>query len=115
MRYGVDMDTESTMVSCTVVDVQAVNKGRLIALATVDVEIDGVVIRIDGIQIVRMPPTAKRSEMTGVDLPRYRAADGAWKQAIQLPDEVRIPIGDAVLDRCCEEGITKRLHRPALA
>ena len=100
-----------TTVRCTVVDVKPVNKGRLLALAKVEIDIDGIMVMVDGVQIVRIPANGHRQEMTGVDVPRYRAPDGTWKQAITLPDELDGPLGDAVLDRCCELGITRRKYK----
>lgn len=47
-------------------------------------------------------------EFSGVALPYYRARDGSWQPAIDLPPELCEPIGTAVLDRCCELGITRQ-------
>lgn len=98
-------------INCTVIDVRPVNKGRLIALATVEINIDGIVMTIDGVQVVRLPATANKQEMTGVDVPHYRGADGTWRRAVMLPDELDGPLGDAVLERCCELGITRRRYK----
>jgi hypothetical protein len=43
-----------------------------------------------------------------VALPTYRAADGTWLPAIQLPPDLRKPIADAVLAHLVDEGIAKQ-------
>lgn len=96
--------TNSVPVTVTVLDMQPVNRGRLLALATVEVEIEGVAFVINGVQLTRI---TSPTEGTAVDLPRYRDAAGEWRQAITLPDELRGPIGDAVLEKSLELGITK--------
>ena len=61
--------SDTALVQCGVLDVHPVNKGRLLALASVEIDIEGV-------QVVRVPANRERPEMTGVDLPRYRGGDG---------------------------------------
>jgi stage V sporulation protein G len=100
--------TDSVPVTVTILDMQPVHRGRLLALATVEVEIEGVVFVINGVQLTRI---TNPKEGAAVDLPRYRDAAGEWRQAITLPDELRGPIGDAVREKSLELGITK----PALA
>jgi stage V sporulation protein G len=41
-------------------------------------------------------------------LPQYRGPNGQWQTAIALPEEIREPIGDAVLDELIEHGLAKR-------
>ncbi|TAN59632.1 MAG: hypothetical protein EPN20_14770, partial [Magnetospirillum sp.] len=74
--------TDSVPVTVTVLDMQPVHRGRLLALATVEVEIEGVVFVINGVQLTRI---TNPKEGTAVDLPRYRDAAGEWRQAITLP------------------------------
>jgi hypothetical protein len=62
---------------------------------------------LHGLQVLRLRHPETGEEATGVDLPRYRAPDGAWQRALELPDELQRPIGDAILERCCELGITR--------
>lgn len=103
------MMADTALVRCTVLEVQPVNAGRILALASVEVEIDGVVFVVEGVQVVRVPATRDQPERTGVDLPRYRNRQGAWRPTLKMPEEVRQPLGDAILERCCEMGITRRL------
>lgn len=101
---------ENALVTVTVVDVQAIRKGQILALASVEIELDGVAFTISGLQVVRTREAISGREATGVALPRYRAPDGRWRPAVDLPDELREPVTAAVLERCCDMGITRRLH-----
>ena len=84
-------------------------RGRLIALASAELFVDGVAFVIHGIQVIETKDSVTGRAATGVDLPRYRDPSGAWRPAIDLPKELRKPLGDAVLDRCCQMGITRRV------
>lgn len=77
------------------------NHGDLLALADVEVTFDGVSVVVHGVQL---RADGKRTE---VRLPQYRAPDGAWKAAISLPDEVRGPMGDAVIAAGLELGLLR--------
>lgn len=108
-----DTSSETALVTVTVLDVQAVQKGQIIALAAVEIELDGVAFVVNGLQVIRTREPASDREATGVALPRYRAPDGSWKPAIDLPVELREPITTAILEQCCDKGITRRLHSAA--
>ena len=43
---------------------------------------------------------------------RFKDADGIWRPAIRLPDEVRGPLANAVLTFLMEEGLAKRRLEP---
>ena len=77
----------------SVLDIQPINGGKLFALATVEIDIDGIIIVVRGIQALRIEPTRTR-----IELPKFRDAGGRWRSALSLPDEVKGPIGDAILD-----------------
>ena len=97
----------TTPVSITVLSVTPVRAGKLFALASVEIDIDGVLIEIRGIRVVHVPPAATR-----IELPNFRDARGRSQAAIILPEEVRRPIGDAVLGQLVERGLA--VKRPAL-
>jgi stage V sporulation protein G len=78
------------------------NAGKLLALAEVELVIDGVSLLIHGVQV------RADGEKTEVSLPRYRAPDGTWKTSITLPAEVRDPMGDVVMEAGIEAGILKK-------
>ena len=97
----------TTPVSITVLSVTPMRAGKLFAIASVEINIDGVLIEIHGIRAVHVPPAATR-----IELPVFRDANGSSRAAIILPEEVRGPIGDAVLSQLVECGLA--VKRPAL-
>jgi stage V sporulation protein G len=114
-----DDDSPTTSVSITVLSATPIRAGKLFALAAVAIDIDGVLLEIHGIRAVHIPPAATR-----VELPTFRDAAGRSQTAIILPEEVRGPIGDAVLSRLVELGLAvwrsaftspKLLDAPAIA
>ena len=105
---------DTAVVAATVIDIRPITgKGRILALASVELLLDGVAFVIHGVQVVRTKHPVTGQEATGVDLPRYRAADGSWQQAITLPEALRRPLGEAVLEECCRRGITRALTAAA--
>ena len=93
----------SSTVSITVLSVEPVKFGRIFALASVEVDIDGVPIVIHGVRAIRVHPIG-----TWIDLPRFRDENGAWRNAITLSDEISGPIGRAVPDEFVERGLAVR-------
>jgi hypothetical protein len=98
-----DDSAESGSVAITVLSVTPIRASKLFALASVEINVDGVVIEIHGTRATRTPTGATR-----VELPTFRDARGQPRAAIVLPEEVYRPIGDAVLDVLIERGIAKR-------
>jgi stage V sporulation protein G len=94
---------ETSTVRITVLEVTPVQAGKLFALASVEIDIDGLRIEVHGVRAERAKPHGTR-----IELPMYRNAAGSWRPAIILPDEVRGPIGDAVLDALIDQGIAKQ-------
>jgi hypothetical protein len=90
-------------VTMTVLSVTPMTAGKLFALASVAIDIDGILIEIHGIRAIRTFTGATR-----VELPTFRDAKGQPRAAIVLPEEVYRPIGDAVLEVLIERGIAKR-------
>lgn len=84
-------------------------KSKLLALASAEITVDGVAFTLHGIQVLRTKDLATGAEATGVDVPRYRTPDGTWRQAVELPPELHKPLAHAILDECCELGITRRV------
>ena len=76
-------------------------RGNLLALADVEVLLDGVSIILHGVQVCA---TDQRTEVL---LPKYRGADGTWMTAITLPDEVKGPMGEAVIAVGVEAGVLR--------
>lgn len=86
----------------TVLSITQINSGQLLALADVELVIDGIDLVICGVQV---RGTAQHSE---IRLPTYRAPDGSWKSAILLHDEIKAAMGAAVEEAALEAGILKR-------
>ena len=101
--------SSTTPVSITVLSVIPMRAGKLFALASVEIDIDGVPIEIHGIGAARC---MCRRPRPGFELATFRDAAGRSGAAIILPEEVRGPIGDAVLDQFVEIGLA--VKRPAL-
>jgi stage V sporulation protein G len=98
---------ESCLVSITVLSVTPVRAGKLFALASVAIDIDGLQFEVHGIRALRVEPGGTR-----IELPKFRDATGVLRPAITLPDDIRGPLGDAVLVALIERGIAK--HRFAV-
>jgi stage V sporulation protein G len=90
---------ETSTATISVLQVTPIHAGRVLALADVELMLDGVSLIIHGVQV---RADASKTEIT---LPNYRAPDGSWKTAVTLPDEIRGPMGDAVIAAAMEIGI----------
>ena len=93
----------SGIASITVLTVSPVKFGRIFALASVEIDLDGVLLVIHGVRAIRAQPTGTR-----VDLPVYRDENGVWQRAITLPEEISGAIGKAILDELVERGLAFR-------
>src|ERR1700730_2631203 len=89
-------DSETSAVSITGLSVKPMRSGRLFALASVELDFDGVRVEIHGIRALRVDPVGTR-----IELPKFRDANGLLRAAVVLPEEVRAPMGDIVLDTPC--------------
>lgn len=95
--------SSTTTVQITVLNLAPMRgRGNLLALADVEVLLDGVSIILHGVQVCA---TDQRTE---VRLPKYRAPDGNWVAAITLPDEVKGPMGDVVIVAGIEAGVLRQ-------
>src|SRR5947207_15932362 len=83
--------SETGAVSITVLSVKPMRSGKLFALASVELDIDGVRIEIHGIRALRVDPVGTR-----IELPKFRDASGLLRSAVVLPEEVRAPMADTV-------------------
>jgi stage V sporulation protein G len=99
----VDIEADTMLVTFRVSNARPAQARQLFALVDVEVLIGGVTFDIIGIQARREP-----GDRTSVRLPTFKDADGIWRPAIRLPDEVRGPLADAVLAFLMEEGLAKR-------
>jgi stage V sporulation protein G len=104
---GQDQTPASRLVSIRVLSVTPARAGKLFAFASVEIDIDGIQIQVHGIRALHVPPASTR-----IELPMFRDAAGISSSAITLPEEVRGPIGDAVLEALVEHGLAKRSVLP---
>jgi len=101
---ALDLDEpSSSTVSITVLSVTPARAEKLFAFASVEIDIDGVQIGVYGIRAMHAGP-----EAVAIELPKFRDADGVWRTAITLPEEIYTPIARAVLDELVERGLTAR-------
>jgi len=103
-RLQSDDAAGSSLVSITVLSVTPARAGKLFALASVEIDIDGIHVVIHGIRALHVADPFG----TRIELPQFRDLNGRWQTAITLPEEVRGPIGDAVLNELIERGLAKR-------
>lgn len=86
-------NVERMTVIVTVLGVEQVRgKGALIGLAIVELDIAGVVIMLQGVQVVRLPNGSLSCRP-----PQFRRANGAWTSAAVLPPELADALGAEVL------------------
>src|ERR1700675_158169 len=93
----------SSLVSITVLSVIPLRAGKLFALASVEIDIDGIRIEVRGIRAMRV-----RTGETRVELATFRDAAGQSRTAIVVHDEVHGTIADAVIEALIERGLAKR-------
>jgi hypothetical protein len=63
--------------------------GRLVALATVEIDLEGVVVLVQGVQVIR------HRGRIATQAPRYRnPRTGAWIPAVVLPHELGVAIAE---------------------
>lgn len=84
---------DTVSVQFEVLAIERVNRGRLIALSAVEIEIAGITLTLQGVQIVR------RADNTVVcNPPVFRhARSGEWLPAVVLPPELARAIAAEVL------------------
>ena len=73
--------------------IEKVNLGKIVALAAVEIVIDGISFVVNGVQVYRSAPA-----ILSVGPPTFRSPTGASRAAIILPEEINKPLGDAVME-----------------
>ncbi len=81
--------TDTSLVEVTINDIRVIRQGRVLALASAELTVDGVSFALHGMQVIRTRDATTGKDALGADLPRYRDPTGAWRPAIELPDELR--------------------------
>jgi hypothetical protein len=97
---NVSEEESRAIVTCVVRNARRVVSRSLFALVDADIVIDGITFSICGIQ-------ARRSidGLVSVQMPTYKAADGSWRPAVEVPPDLQAPLGNAVLEYLIDEGI----------
>jgi stage V sporulation protein G len=96
-------EPDSGVVLITVLSVIPARAKKLFAFASVEIDIDGIQIELHGIRASHVG-----SASAAIELPKFRDADGVWRTAITLPEEIYAPLARAVLDELVERGLTAR-------
>ncbi len=103
---GMADDADTERVTFTIANLRTINSKRLYALVDVELQVAGLSFRIIGVQIQR------GSGGLSVHLPTHRDFNGAWKPVVEMPEELRGPLSDAVMGFLVDEGMAKpRGHR----
>jgi DNA-binding cell septation regulator SpoVG len=95
-------DAETERVTFTIANLRTVNSKRLCALVDVELRVAGLSFWIIGVQVQR------GSGGLSVHLPTHRDANGAWKPVVEMPEELRGPLSDAVMGFLVDEGMARR-------
>ena len=103
-------EAATTIVTFTVTDVERVRgAGRLVALAKVELELDGVVLVMQGVRVMR-----QRDRIT-TQAPRFRdPRTGELLPALIVPDELGLAIArelHQILACGCESSLNEDLRR----
>jgi hypothetical protein len=85
------MEETATVIVAVVEIVGTPGAGRLMALATVDLEIEGVAMRLTGVRLVK-----RRDQDVTVELPMTRDPLGRQVPCIQFPPEIHEAIEEAI-------------------
>jgi DNA-binding cell septation regulator SpoVG len=103
---GMADDADTERVTFTIANLRSINSKRLYALVDVEIRVAGLSFRIIGVQIQR------GTGGLSVHLPTHRDVNGAWKPVVEMPEELREPLSDAVMGFLVDEGMAKpRWHR----
>jgi DNA-binding cell septation regulator SpoVG len=83
------MSADTASVAVTILSLERSERGRLLALASVEIEIAGVAFVVHGVRVIRTGPRSR-----GIAAPCYRVADGRLADAVTLPPELAIAVLD---------------------
>ena len=108
LAEGTDVEQEDNVsvatasIGLTVLTIEPVDRSKLFALISAEVEIEGIAVIVHGIQAIRDVRNVR------IEMPKFRDGDGAWQSAVTLPDEIKAPLAAAVLHALVERGLAKR-------
>jgi hypothetical protein len=87
-----DADPDFRTVAFTVLGIERLSAGALLGLAIVEVDIGGVVLVLQGVQIIRGGNGTIEARS-----PRFRDAAGHWRSAVILPETLQAALADEIL------------------
>lgn len=96
--------SDTLTASLRVLALEPLNKSGVIALLTVEIELAGVPVVIHGVQARDAVADGGRRAVS-FHLPTYRSPTGAWRSAVELPDELRDAIADVAQQACLDAGV----------
>ena len=86
-------DVERVTVTLTIIGVEQVrDRGSLIGLAIVEMEIAVVILTLQGVQVLRSPNGSLTCRS-----PQFRRTNGVWTSAVVLSPDLAVALGDEVL------------------
>lgn len=84
--------TDKATVNVEVLGVEPVSAGRLVGLATVELDLDGIVVTLQGVRLLRRP-----DGRLDIEAPVFRhPSTGQWLPAVALPADLAKGIVEAV-------------------
>ena len=98
-----DGNTEYLAVNFTVVNCEPLQSKTVFALVDIEMSVCGVEFSIRGVQARHLAGGG-----TSIHLPTYRAPDGSWRSAVELPPELVDSLSQAVLDYLLDVGVAVR-------
>lgn len=78
----------------------------MIALASVEIDVDGIVFMIDGVRIFKYGMSGNVQDFAGVGASQFRDENGEWRPTVQLPSEIEAAFSAAMVRRRNKLGIT---------
>jgi stage V sporulation protein G len=85
--------SDTVHIAFTVTELRRLHSaGRLLALATVEIDLDGVLLTLNGVQVIQLPNGKLQCRAA-----HYRTPTGEWAPAVTLPDELEMAIGAEIL------------------
>lgn len=100
IQPSAEPSVETGLIGCRVLAIHPVFSSKVMALASVELDIDGIVMTIHGVQVIKAK--ASYGDCLQVRLPAHRTPDGQWQPSMELPQELELPLGRAILDACRE-------------
>jgi hypothetical protein len=102
---GMADDADTERVTFTIANLRSINSKRLYALVDVEIRVAGLSFRIIGVQVQRV------GGALSVHLPTLRDVNGAWKPVVEMPEELRRPLSDAVMEFLADKAWRSGDHR----